>query len=394
MHMTIITKEFSPYREETPLAREVGLLAQALKQAGHQVSCVMPFPAGLDAAEHSLARRLTPIKVEGDAMPCIRYDGRTAEGINIYLLDMDNPEATETSAGAFLRAASQVAATFAILPEAILSFGEENLRFAGLFREGDDKLRRIPQIVSLHRLDDAAEASLGAIVHADRAVIPSNTLRPEVAAILEGARGGASRARAVTIPLPPTAAGSDVDKRSAKAALQLREGLPVRGDVPLVFFPQPREAVIADFVTRDVQALTVDRDGRLATLKESYKDRLATLKAPGGLQERLGPADACVAGSDHDLVATCWASGVLPIVGSALSRDVVDLEPSLETGSAIVVADESAAGLAEAFGRLLGAFERGPAFGELAARLPSFNATWQAVASHYTSLIEEIKVEK
>jgi len=116
MQIALVATQFSPIIESTATCEEVSFAADRLVEQGHNVHIVVPFPAKLDPNQHSLARRLRPIKLElgGSEHKCVRYDGRTTNGATIHLLDIDdirfepNHMLTVPQATLFARFAQQI----------------------------------------------------------------------------------------------------------------------------------------------------------------------------------------------------------------------------------------------------------------------------------------------
>jgi hypothetical protein len=388
MHITIVADALIPYFERDSLSEEPARLAKAFKQAGHQVSCIVPFDKRIDVDAHSLARRLTPIKIplNGDTVSCVRYDGRTADRVNVYLLDIDI-ETEKIPAFVFCCAACEVASSFAVLPDACLSVGRRAIRFPEICRKSDTKIRRAVQLARLSGDASTDAATLENAASADRVVFCSHQMKDRSAldGKLEAGRG-------VIIHKPAVTAPGSLDKPSRKTAFQMAHGLPVRDDIPLVAVCRPDIDSLGEWLSQDVQVAALDESKSLEELEARYPDRL-TLTERRTWDNTLSAADAVVIGNDLERLHTALAHGALPIVDRSLASDAVDLEPSLETGSAIISGSQSEQQKA-AVGRLLGAFKKRSEFQRLAARLPGFSCTWDKAVTRYVQLINEVKLER
>jgi hypothetical protein len=394
MHITIVADALIPYADTTNLSEETARLAKAFQQAGHQVSCIVPFDKRIDADAHSLARRLTPIKIplNGDTVSCVRYDGRTADGVNVYLLDVDTGPDGD-SAFVLCSAACEVASSFAVLPDACLTLGNEAVRFPKVCQKSDKKIRRVVQITRLSGSMRVDEATLENAASADRIVFCSHQLKDRKwDKGLSALEGKLKAGHGAIIPKPASTAPGSLDKPSRKTAFQMAHSLPVRDDIPLVAVCRPNLDDIREWLSQDVQVAALDEDNALEELTSRYPDRLAVTEK-STWNDTLSAADAVVIGNDLERLHTALAHGALPIALSSLAADAVDLEPSLETGSAIIGGSEGQAPRA-ALGRLLGAFKMRSEFQKLAARLPGFSCTWDKAIAHYVQLIQEATSER
>lgn len=395
MHTIIIAKELFPFVGTSRLARETAAFAKGLKHQGHDITCVTPFIQDLDIHAHSLARRLMPLKGEINGAPfsATRYDGRTPGGIDVYLLDVTAAGNTPPGDGddvLFFAAAFALVASLAKRPDALILFGTE----ASLAAVGStDALDRLESTARIAVLDsefadgDQLADILGSV---NRLVVTDRSVKERMLAALEKiGLPDSSPVDILVIPLPPSARPKTFDKPSEKVATQVRLGLPVRADVPLVVLFDWSPAILSELLRRDVQSVVAEGPGITDELRESYPDRLAIVP-PEDIDRHLAGADACTVASDRDLANRALASGAVPIVGADLKLSVVDLEPGMETGSGIVSAGGD---LTEGLARLVALFEKSLPFSTLLRRLPGYTTTWEEVASRHIALIEEIATE-
>ena len=375
MHIVIIIQEFFPFVERTALARESVQLARSLKQAGMEVSAVLPTIEGVDLKAHALARRLSPIRARiGDREIVIRrYDGRTPDGVDVNLLEIEG----EGSADPAIRcaAAAALVGSFATPPDVCISFGREVEGFA----EAARALPGLAETVLLANLT-SVEGPVSAVPYADRVVTATGKSIP---------LGTEDAGKFAVIPFG-TSAVEMSDKSSEKTALQMRLGFPVRADVPMTVFVAFEKEALAVYLSGNVQAVIFDDRTDCAALLDRYPDRLRKA-APDALFSLLAGADACVFENDAAMVAACLIRGTLPVCTA--SEHVVDLEPSLASGTGIVIESLDAGAISEGLARLVSAFHAKDAFRLLASRLPSYAVTWQRTAALTLGLVEEVQME-
>jgi hypothetical protein len=205
--------------------------------------------------------------------------------------------------------------------------------------------------------------------------------------------------RAVNLPWPVTTAKQldSTDKTSKKAAFQIQSKLPVRADVPLVFFSNPLDAPFAkameQFLTRDVQVVVATKNDRLTALSERYPDRIALSTSDLSIEDHLCVADGCVVEGDPRIISLALANGTVPITNQGAGAKLVDLEPNLQSGSGIVVPALTEDAFSEGLGRFVAAYGNS-AFPSLSNRLPKYALTWSQAATHCLQLIEELSVDE
>lgn len=377
MKITIVADGIEPYVSIPGISTEAAGLAVALKRAGHDVSCIIPFNEQIDTNAFSLARRLMPIKFETAGTPhsCIRYDGRTPDGVEVMLLDVGGDE---DAASPFSAAATAIVQSFSQLPEACISLGARALDIAETCRNGPPDIADMCQIARM--VPETADQWESAAQAADRVAFARRPLP-------DGVENGVVISTAGPLKAPAT-----IDKRSSKTRFQMASGLPVRDDVPLVLVGALPESALRDALSRDIQIATTLSNDTVEAIRQNYTDRLVVITADDA-SDALAAADGAITGSDLSQLHSALAFGAVPIADRFVGDDAVNLEPSLQSGSAILTTFDDD-GLRAGLGRLLGAFQLRDAFDKLTSRLPSYAVTWEKSARHYEQLIEEVLLEK
>lgn len=384
MNVTIIADAIHPY-EESPLSEHAAALSRGFKRAGHNITVVTLLPRTFDLKAYSLARRLSPIpfQVDGRTASCVRFDGRTADGVEVILLDAGD----ETPARAFPYAAAALLNGLPERPDAFLTLGPLSLTASNALRGAGQATETVGQIATLSEEDAHEDGVEAAVASSDRLVFCCHRSRDKWQRRVQGLELRIAAGDAVVVPLPAKAASAPQDKASSKARFQMTRGLPVRGDVPLVFAPGTSHEDLREIVSQDLQVVAQGERALFGDLPKQYSDRLALVDVSASA-EALEAADAVIA---HDMYwfRESLAHGALPIVDRALAADAVDIEPSLETGSAIV-AGVRGQSLKAGIGRLLAACGNPEGWRKLSSRLPSRLTTWERVITCYVQLIEEL----
>jgi starch synthase len=86
MDVLMVTAELSPYVRATPAGDVVLALTKGLRQLGHRVTLALPRYAAFEEHGLLLARRLTPLPVEGGDMTV--FDGQHSSGAELVLFDI------------------------------------------------------------------------------------------------------------------------------------------------------------------------------------------------------------------------------------------------------------------------------------------------------------------
>jgi len=397
MRVFNVAAELAPYSNGTGLGAEIAALLGALVKRGHDVRAIAPLETGADPASHQLARRLKPLVVscDGRDVRFTRFEGRTASGVNVDLLQPDAALDRSKLFEAFNLAALDLVRSAGAADAVCISWNRECAPLAAL----DTAL---PPSGAAHFVavrgkaddfDDWFGPPAARRVILTRRGTTESRPSPEAASLTAMLDEGRALALPPAVdehpPLGPT------EKASAKAALQASYGLPVRADVPLTYFGDwpdaPFEAALCAYLRGDVQAIAVcahdDRIASLEAVAERYPDRLTILPEDVATEALLAGADFCAALTDPVLAVRAMSFGTVPIVLAAQAEGAVDLEPSLASGSAIVAGDPSEAAVIEALGRAVSAFRLGRPFGALRTRIQGYAVTWPVYAERVEQIL-------
>jgi starch synthase len=116
MDVLLVTAELAPYARVTDAGDVVFALAKGLRQIGHRVTIALPRYSAFEEHGLLLARRLTPLTVDGNEVTV--FDGQLSTGVELVLFDVPGlttpnelvhpePDARAVEAyGAFGRAAA------------------------------------------------------------------------------------------------------------------------------------------------------------------------------------------------------------------------------------------------------------------------------------------------
>jgi hypothetical protein len=398
MRIAMVTRELTPYtspdadRGRAAACAAVELAAAFVSQ-GHEVHAVAPLAAGLDLQALGLARRLRPLAVagpDGGASAWHRYDGRSARGVEVHLLERTTPEDGDTEeeeARDFCRAAAGLLGTLGTGTLWCWAWDREcaplAIDGAVLDGAGGPLLRHLLVLTGAGEWTAGLASAVEAherLVFVGRRIVDHYRDRVPVFGRLR------EEGRLIEIPCPVPARPSltAADKADRKAALQLRQGLPVRPDIPLAVVPPGSERVAGSLpriLRQDLQIVVGAEAGVPAELAERYPDRLRLVGGGSSPEELLEAADLALIASDPRGATRAMSRGALPVVAPSDSEGVVDLAPDLSSGSGAIAEDDSVAALEEAFDRALGAFHRGGSFRTLSERIQRYPITWPAAAS-------------
>ena len=104
MDILLVASEIAPWVQNTAVADVVASLGKTLKQVGHSVTVVVPFSPAYESGGLLLARRLTPLKIEGHANLTV-FDTQLTSGVQLALIaDDSNGNETLGKAAIFGRA--------------------------------------------------------------------------------------------------------------------------------------------------------------------------------------------------------------------------------------------------------------------------------------------------
>ncbi|HSU39952.1 MAG TPA: glycogen/starch synthase, partial [Polyangiaceae bacterium] len=86
MDVLMVTAELAPYARVTEAGDVVFALAKGLRQLGHRVTIALPRYAAFEEHGLLLARRLTPLTVDGAEVTV--FDGQLSTGVELVLFDV------------------------------------------------------------------------------------------------------------------------------------------------------------------------------------------------------------------------------------------------------------------------------------------------------------------
>jgi hypothetical protein len=404
MKIAVVSMEFPSGPDTKGPGADVAALAKGLVSLDHEVRAITLLPSKTDPNTSSLARRLTPIEVSvgRKKTKCVRYDGRTSHGIETHLLEMqsdlfDGNTAgyTKTHAEMFSKGAAELLKSLHTKPDWTICWDGAAALVPALCKQAPDLAGCTRHLLNIATLDGDPEM-LGKGINASDQVMG---LQPAAAQALKDPSSPLSSmiadGRAVALPRPvdTRCTASPTQKSSAKTACQTSLGLPVKQDVLLVLFSDPdadaHHRALDLFLRGDVQAIAFDDTGRLKELAARYPDRLGLIPDDTPADQVLCAVDGCVVGNQRGLPTKSLALGSVPIVALDWASGLVDLEPSLQSGSSIIIDGLNADALTHGLGRLSAAFKAGSEFQALLTRLPGFVLTWEEAAKRYEQLLTE-----
>jgi starch synthase len=138
MEIVFVSPEVVPFSKVGGLGDVIGALPKALRALGHKVTVVSLLYGSIDPAAHSLARRLTKLKVPlgGETHPSEVYEARLPSGVNVVLLTA--PRVTDRNG---------------VYGDDGTPYPDNHLRFGFLARAAIEWMRaqpRLPDIVHAH----------------------------------------------------------------------------------------------------------------------------------------------------------------------------------------------------------------------------------------------------
>jgi starch synthase len=433
MDVLLVTAELAPYARVTDAGDVVFALAKGLRQIGHRVTIALPRYAAFEEHGLLLARRLTPLAVDGGDVTV--FDGQLSTGVELVLFDvpgltapgqLSHPEPDARTVEAFSQ--------FARAAAALVRQRRDQQPFDVV--HGHDWVGGLigphlgagapPLVLSVY---DPRRTPLGVGLAAARAVVtPAPTysakfgdpaltgaLAPAFAALAEppfGVTSGLDYAIYNPATDPGLEARYDAEEPSAKARTKgvlLRE---LRLDLeilrPLVLFAAPLDRahgadvvlaalpelarLPATFVVAAVgdrgslaefQAVAAERPAELACI--AAKDDVAVRRLYAAADIALVvPRDA--PSETAQLVAQRY--GALPVAhaAGALLDTVVDCDAALETGTGFLFDALEPRALVGAVERALAAHADEAAWHRLRRRAMRLDLAWDRPARRYAQI--------
>lgn len=437
MDLLLITPSLD---EGIPEGRDALRTAKVMRALGHTVQVVSPLLAGMDTS--SFARRLTSLapEVHGQARPCFLLEGRTTAGAQLALIGNAELFGALRSFGAGTLDEERTAAE--VFARAVRTWLDATDRpfhathafgWAGALALGSiadhPLLLTGPRLLSWEANEGDARALGQTLAHgvgcAAHVFVPSSAAEARVRALLaaHGERPPQVHVRARVVDtaewnpatsrhLPRATGRTEAETRSEhKRALATRAGLSPRAEVPVLgvwFAPEDSArvhqvlAALPEALRNDVQIVWLTDgaapgvDAKLKDLAQRWPDRFAVLgEASRELAETLlGGADFLLTtaeGSDsppRELLALRYgAPPVLPRPASPAGH-VVDFDPELLTGTAILMEDDSEAGWLRGIRRAAAAFKRSAALTERRAFIASLERSAEGEAKRLEALYQ------
>ncbi|HVU05378.1 MAG TPA: glycogen/starch synthase [Polyangiaceae bacterium] len=448
MDILVVTPELSPYERTSTAADAVAALAKALCQLEHRVTVAAPRRPGFEASGLLVARRLTPLALEGGVELTV-LDGQLSTGAKLVLFDAPGTE-DPTLLGRAARALAESRAERGEPFDVVHLHGAQSAAFTLGVRTSP-----APVVLTIH---DASE----------RGVVPASVLaQVSVGEIPAGAREGAGvsllalaalDADAVTA-VSPTVAGDLLDperggalagvlergtreaigilsgldyavanpatdaalkarfdaedvsnKGSCKTELLRSLGLELDPGRPLVVAPLSAPGDGAELLKSAVPLL-LRNDASLVVLVREPGEIQAAFEALGKeFSGRLGvevTADEsrvrrATAGADFMLLPTPYEPngvlsrvaqryGALPIARAAGAHvdTIVDADAELETGTGFLFDEWSAPALAGAVARAISAYAA-PRFPMLRRRVMRLDLSFDRAARRYVQVYKQV----
>lgn len=134
METLIVTSAVAPYSGPSELSAFAAALGKGLRGLDHHAMIVSPLYSSVDPTSHSLARRLTKLKIviDGEQDKCVLYDGRTTGGVDLMFIghpafgeqpSEDDDKTTRKAALILGQAAIALAKQLETAPEVIHAIG-------------------------------------------------------------------------------------------------------------------------------------------------------------------------------------------------------------------------------------------------------------------------------
>jgi starch synthase len=442
MDLLFVSPSALPFPVEAGPAEASTALAKALKNLGHTVTMLAPLPEDAETAFGTLSRRLDALVLDvGGSRESVHvFDARSPGGIDYVLIDHPAfQDLYEDDARALTAQVLLGRATVALLArersfDVVHCHGEETA-LACVFAAIERRQRTVfgcyahtgtltfsAREAAAVGLSELVEGDLlSPVVHAIRSAGQVTTSTPRrVLADLGYARQNAvaSALRARGGEVYPVRLGLDgsvfnpatcpqlfarytpfdlTGKARSKTMLQSELKLELDPEVCLIGVIEGGAAgqrlatVLEDLMRTDVQLVVQVLDEhapsvpQLVSLSERMPHRLQVRlgESTTRSQRILAASDALMCASDRPtLVLAAQRYGALPIAcaGDLGAEAIVDIEPSLASGSGIVCDGPSPAQMLAGARRAIAAFNRGRPFERMRARVMGEDVSWEQPA--------------
>ena len=429
-----ITDQLSPFTSDSDQAKHSRLLCRGLADLGLAVTVVVPIQTATRAANHGLARRLSPMSIPGRDSQVTLYEGKVpgsrVDVLAVETMGNDLPEDT------FCAAVMALACHPDRQPDVILAtHGGE--RVLSAFAEA--ALDPAPtRFFALHHLDDSPELAR-ALGHSDRIIVSS----PAWAAALERDPGGqagsqllvpvADRIRGVIAsvdtvdwnprrdPYLPENFASDPRGHKAlyKEDLQRRFGLKISPTTPLIALVGPLDPAILPYSASseisqlDLQLIVLadaSRDARclrgLSRLANQSSSSIA-LHTPDDPGEARAFEHLLLGAADLALFARhsrpgplcelyCMHYGAVPIAPreGSFADLLVEFDRTTNTGNGYLFTGNYSEEIVRAVERATRVYRKPTSHSVLAERVMAMNLSWAITAQRYANLLVDTLREK
>lgn len=128
----MVTAELTPYVRASETGDAVAALSRSLCQSGHQVTIALPKMAGLESSGLMMARRLTPLQLDGDQTVTV-YDGQLPSGVKLVLFESKSVEPRAEAYGEDNKDYPDNAARFAMLASAARALFQQKTQQGGSY---------------------------------------------------------------------------------------------------------------------------------------------------------------------------------------------------------------------------------------------------------------------
>jgi len=364
MRIVFVAAKFAPFSDSTEESLEVADIAAKMVNNDQQVEAIFPMMDGIEPDKFSLARRLKKIEINTSTFE--RYDGRSASNVEVHLL-REIGDNTSDDLRTFATAANSM---LNLQPDEDAIFFWWNLAPPAIIetRSSTSTQRHIAVVTHNNKHWNRPD-------NLDHIIITGHLLAKQLIdkhALKDGEYSVIPRAVDTIRRLKSN------DRISAKATLQATTGLPVRPDIPLIFWAQPHNekvlTALEGVLTGNVQVILPmdDAPKKIIQLAERYPDRLSTISPMPAKELLLAGSDLTLCLSSNDLALRAMSFGSFPVVEAANAEGIVDLEPSLKSGSGFIINSNNSSAIIAAVDQGIAAFCKAAEFRALSERIPDY----------------------